>query len=184
MGSNLLRQAGLQADAVVHYAYQFAHEYDREYGSAGYGRSFLPEDEFRRILIDKAKNSIPNCTSDDALAVAIATEKILATMGITWQKVATNNLLFPTWEQVLDKSTDRSNEFNLGDFEPEDDKPYRDATTFYSKLRFPLIVYRVVYASNLKGIRTTNAGLSWSVSPDAAHITTRDMYENTKEFKD
>lgn len=86
MGSNLLRQAGLQADGVVHYAYQFAHEYDREYGSAGYGRSFLPEDEFRRILIDKAKNSIPNCTSDDALAVAIATEKILATMGITWQK--------------------------------------------------------------------------------------------------
>jgi GNAT superfamily N-acetyltransferase len=83
MGSNLLKQANLRADEIVHYAYEFAHQYDREYGSAGYGHSVLPKDELRRILTDKAKNSIPNCNDDDAYRVAISAEKILETMGIT-----------------------------------------------------------------------------------------------------
>ena len=82
-GSPLLKQAKLRGDEIVHYAYEFAHQYDREYGSPGYGHSFLPQHELRRILQDKAANSIPNCNDDDAFRVAIATEKILETMGIT-----------------------------------------------------------------------------------------------------
>lgn len=92
MGSPLLKQANLRADEIVHFAYDFAHQYDREYGSAGYARSFLPQHELRRILQDKAENSIPNCGQDDAFRVAIATEKILETMGIT-VKVATKKPL-------------------------------------------------------------------------------------------
>jgi len=82
-GSPLLKSAKLRADEIVHFSFQFAHEYDREYGSPGYSRSFLPQDEFRRILMDKAMNSIPNCNKDDAYRVAISAEKILETMGIT-----------------------------------------------------------------------------------------------------
>jgi len=92
MGSFLLKQAGLDRDQVTHYAFEFAHEYDREYGSAGFGRSFLPEDEFLRILTDKAMNSIPNCGKDDAASVAMATAKILQTMGITLNKAAASGL--------------------------------------------------------------------------------------------
>src|SRR5277367_6251071 len=83
MGSYLLKQSKLRADEIVHYAYQFAHEYDREYGSAGFGDSFLPQDEFLRIITDKAMNSIPNCDKDSAFRVAISTQKVLETMGIT-----------------------------------------------------------------------------------------------------
>src|ERR1700675_4061887 len=83
MGSNLLKQAKLRADEIVHYAYDFAHQYDREYGSPGFGRSFLPQDEMRRILTDKAMNSIPNCDKESAFRVAIPTEKVLQTMGLT-----------------------------------------------------------------------------------------------------
>jgi hypothetical protein len=83
MGSNLLKQSKLRADEIVHYAYDFAHQYDREYGSPGYDHSFLPEDELLRILTDKAMNAIPNCDKDSAFHVAVATKKILETMGIT-----------------------------------------------------------------------------------------------------
>ena len=64
MVSYLLKQSSLRADEIVQHAYQFAHEYDREYGDTGYGRgrsAVLPKDEFRRILTDKAMNSIVNC---------------------------------------------------------------------------------------------------------------------------
>src|SRR5271154_162610 len=83
MGSYLLKQSKLRADEIVHYAYQFAHEYDREYGSAGFGDSFLPQDEMLRIITDKAMNSIPNCDKDSAFRVAMSTQKILETMGLT-----------------------------------------------------------------------------------------------------
>ena len=93
MVSYLLKQSSLRADEIVQHAYQFAHEYDREYGDTGYGRgrsAVLPKDEFRRILTDKAMNSIVNCNEDDAHRVAITVEKILETMGIN-VKVASNH---------------------------------------------------------------------------------------------
>src|SRR5271166_2463525 len=82
-GSPLLKSAKLDAAQIVHFAYQFAHEYDREYGSAGFGESFLPKDEMLRIITDKAMNSIPNCDKDSAFRVAMSTQKVLETMGIT-----------------------------------------------------------------------------------------------------
>src|SRR5277367_1859067 len=93
MGSYLLKQSKLRADEIVHYAYQFAHEYDREYGSAGFGDTFLPQDEMLRIITDKAMNSIPNCDKDSAFRVAMSTQKILETMGITIKVAASPEIV-------------------------------------------------------------------------------------------
>lgn len=82
MSKLFTKQAELNADTIVHYAFQFAQEYDREYGSAGFSKSFLPENQLTRILIDKALNSVPNCSKNDAYEIAISATKILETMGI------------------------------------------------------------------------------------------------------
>jgi GNAT superfamily N-acetyltransferase len=93
--SKLFKKAALRPDIIVTYAYEFAKEYDREYGSAGFAKSFYPENQLTRILIDKALNTIPNCSKGDAYEIAISAEKILETMGINPVAAKTGSVIEP-----------------------------------------------------------------------------------------
>src|ERR1700677_1659495 len=78
-----LLTAGLNPLEITEHAYQFAHQYDREYGDSGaVPNGVLRPGQLNRILVDKALNVIPNCSVDDANQIAMVTEKILETMGL------------------------------------------------------------------------------------------------------
>src|SRR5208282_5438961 len=84
---------------------------------------------------------------------------------------------FPTLEQVMDKSTDTNNEFDMEGLEGPEGL-YQETLKFWQAQKFPLVVYRALSLNEGDKIRYKGAGLSWSLDRDEAISVAADLHFN------
>jgi 8-oxo-dGTP pyrophosphatase MutT (NUDIX family) len=92
---------------------------------------------------------------------------------------------FPTLEQVLDKATDKNNEFNLEEDAAGAEEwaaEYGRVLEFWSSKTFPLTAYRALAVKSSKDIHPNEFGISWSLDEDTAIETVRGMFHEGNIF--
>jgi 8-oxo-dGTP pyrophosphatase MutT (NUDIX family)/GNAT superfamily N-acetyltransferase len=106
--------------------------------------------------------------------------KIVRLVSTTHEK--TSAQIFPTYEQVMDKSTDVNNEFMIDDELADPERDYQETLAFWQQQKFPLTVYRALALNEGEQPRTEDAGLSWSLDRGTALDIVTDLHPDYDHY--